>query len=363
MTMHFEDSTIAQVTTSLSPALEGPTGATGATGVTGATGATGNTGDTGPTGATGDTGPTGPQGIQGITGATGATGNTGDTGSTGSTGATGADSTVPGPTGSTGATGIQGVTGPTGAAGPQGVTGPTGATGPQGADGQSTSYYNYKAKTTGLTGDPGAGYIIWNNATQASATEINIDHLTSDNVDIDLFLGLLKTGDQFVIQDTANSDNYQRWLVNSTAIVFPNNYVNVSVTLGTATHSFTNDDPVILAILSGGATGPTGPQGNQGVTGPTGATGPYPNIANASDNRILTSDGATGANAEANLTFDGTTLGLTGTVNIYNAPATGTAATQIIVRNPVTGELEIIDINTLFDYGKAYVMSNFNYLS
>ena len=40
MTMHFEDSNIAQAITSLSPALQGATGATGATGI-GATGATG----------------------------------------------------------------------------------------------------------------------------------------------------------------------------------------------------------------------------------------------------------------------------------------------------------------------------------
>jgi hypothetical protein len=40
ITMHFEDSNIAQVTTSLSPALKGSTGATGATGIQGATGST-----------------------------------------------------------------------------------------------------------------------------------------------------------------------------------------------------------------------------------------------------------------------------------------------------------------------------------
>jgi hypothetical protein len=156
--------------------------------------------------------------------------------------------------------------------------------------------------------------------------------------------------------------------------------VEVPVSLGTATHSFSNNDPLIVAIKVSGVTGPTGPQGPQGitgatgytgidgVTGATGATGPgFQAISNAGDNRILTSDGGTAtANAEGNLTFDGTTLGLTGTVNIYNEPAIGATATQIIVRNPVTGELEIVDINTLitpFDYGKAYVMTNFNYLS
>jgi hypothetical protein len=69
MTMHFEDSNIAQVVTSLSPALQGATGATGATGTQGDTGATGATGVAGVGGATGATG----VGTQGATGATGAT--------------------------------------------------------------------------------------------------------------------------------------------------------------------------------------------------------------------------------------------------------------------------------------------------
>jgi hypothetical protein len=68
MTMHFEDSNVAQVVSSLSSATQGATGATGATGI-GATGATGIQGDIGSTGATGATG----IGIQGSTGATGVT--------------------------------------------------------------------------------------------------------------------------------------------------------------------------------------------------------------------------------------------------------------------------------------------------
>lgn len=50
------------------------------------------------------------------------------------------------------------------------------------------------------------------------------------------------------------------------------------------------------------------------ITGGGGAT-----ISNAGDNRILTSDGtSTGINGESNLTFDGTTLGVTGVIDIDN---------------------------------------------
>lgn len=75
ITMHFENSNIAQVVTSLSPALQGATGATGATGIQGDIGATGSTGATGVAGTDGATGATGATGI-GMQGATGATGIT-----------------------------------------------------------------------------------------------------------------------------------------------------------------------------------------------------------------------------------------------------------------------------------------------
>ena len=66
-----------------------------------------------------------------------------------------------------------------------------------------------------------------------------------------------------------------------------------------------------------GSTGPTGPTGStgaqgtagaQGATGSTGPTGPAPTIANATDNRVITSAGGSTLNGEANLLFDGNTL-------------------------------------------------------
>lgn len=71
----------------------------------------------------------------------------------------------------------------------------------------------------------------------------------------------------------------------------------------------------------GGGSGVTGPTGPTGVTGPT---GPLASISNVADNRILTSDGTTsGINAEANFTFDGSLLSLSGSANFGNAGTTG----------------------------------------
>jgi hypothetical protein len=60
-----------------------------------------------------------------------------------------------------------------------------------------------------------------------------------------------------------------------------------------------------------GNQGPTGPQGNQGNTGPNAGITSYTNPA---DNRVITSVNSTTINAESNLTFDGSTLTVTGTI-------------------------------------------------
>jgi len=208
----------------------------GAPGATGNDGGTGATGDAGPTGATGDAGPTGA---------------TGDVGLIGPTGATGSD----GPTGATGATGSDG---------------PTGATG---ADGFSTAYYSYKAHINDQTTPPASGEVRWDNSTQISSTNLYVSHLTSDNTDIDVFLALISNGDALIIQDEVNSDNNQRWTVNGTPSITPNNYVTIPVTYVNGGYTFSNDQSIIFAPLSIGAQGPQGPQGTTGNNGPTGATG------------------------------------------------------------------------------------------
>ena len=72
----------------------------------------------------------------------------------------------------TGSLSINGVQLPTtGSSGAQGIQGIQGV---QGTEGASNAFFNYQAKDTITTGDPGSGHIIWNNATQASATSISV---------------------------------------------------------------------------------------------------------------------------------------------------------------------------------------------
>ena len=295
----------------------GPTGSQGTTGPKGETGPTGSQGETGPTGPKGETGPTGPKGETGPTGADstvqGPTGSKGETGPTGPKGETGADSTVPGPTG---ITGFQGETGPIG---PTGATGPKGETGPEGQPGLSTSYYKYKADTTTNTPPPGAGYLIWDNAIQISSSNLTFSHLSDDGIDVDVFLSLISSGSNIIIQGATSSLNYQNWKVSGSPVIVPNNYVTIPVNYIDGGYTFTNNDPLIAAVkligLTGpkGETGPIGPQGSTGPIGPQGETGPTGVQGETGPTGVQGETGPTGPQGETGPTgADSTVPGPTG---------------------------------------------------
>ena len=158
----------------------------------------------------------------------------------------------------------------------------SGATGPTGPQGNSSSYFDYQAKTTATSGYPGDGHILWNTATQANATALLVSHLTQLNVDIDIFLSLLIATEIITIQDSTVSSNYQQWRINATPTNINANtvtsYWSIPVTLlssgGTGTTNFSNNHQIILALVSG-AQGATGPIGATGPTGPAGSIPTY----------------------------------------------------------------------------------------
>ena len=297
-------------------------------------------------------------------GSTGATGPAGE----GATGATGA-------TGSTGATGVQGSTGATGL-GATGLTGSTGATGPVG---YSSSIFNYLAKTGVTSGNPGDGYIIWDNSTQISAGNVIVNHLTSDNVDIDVFLATLIPTEQIIIQDRNDSGAYQIWDITAnltnTNPNTANSYWTIPVTLsssaGTGTTNFTNNHEIFIALLRGstgspgstgatgitGATGATGAIGETGATGPsglgsTGATGPSGiGSTGATGLSGVGSTGATGPSTAINATNDTTTASDFYPVFVAGTGTnqTPTASTTKLYFRPSTGTLNATVLNSLSD--------------
>jgi hypothetical protein len=64
-----------------------------------------------------------------------------------------------------------------------------------------------------------------------------------------------------------------------------------------------------------GATGPKGEKGAPGASGPKGTKGTAATIDNDSNNRVVTAKGDGSLNAESNLTFNGSTLTVTGNIH------------------------------------------------
>jgi hypothetical protein len=204
----------------------------------------------------------------------------------------------------------------------------------------------YQANTGATSGYPGDGDILWNAGTQTSATQINVSHLTDNNIDIDIFLSLLSAGEQIVIQSQTSSSSYQTWTITGTPTNFnpgaANSYWAFPVSLvasgGAGTTNFSNGAALFLALVSGvtgptGATGPTGPTGAAStVAGPTGATGPTGAASTVAGPTGPTGPAGTGTNIS--VSDEGTLLtsGVT-SFNFTGAGVTATAATNAVTVN------------------------------
>ena len=123
--------------------------------------------------------------------------------------------------------------------------------------GGTTYAFFYQAKTSITSGDPGSGHIIWNNATQTSATQVNVSHLTDVPVeDIDIYLTALVIGNRLIIQDRNDSERFQIWTVSGTPTEIGSSYWTIPVTLVQSQGAaFTNNHDLLFAIVSGGSGG------------------------------------------------------------------------------------------------------------
>jgi hypothetical protein len=185
----------------------------------------------------------------------------------------GGGSNTSGTSGTSGAQGSSGATGNSGTSGTSGVNGSSGATGTSGTsgvNGASNSLFNYQAKTTITSGDPNSGHIIWNNATQSSATSISISDTDQNSNNIDLFLSNLVSGTTITIQDQSNHTNYQSWLIGTP--VDNTTYWTIPVTLITSTYSFPNNHQVLF-IITTTPSGTSGTSGTNGINGSSGTSG------------------------------------------------------------------------------------------
>jgi len=130
-----------------------------------------------------------------------------------------------------------------------------GPAGEAGASGGSTSAWNYKAKTNATSGYPGNGYLIWDNATQTSATSIIVSHLNDDDADLELLLGFFVVGQKLFIQDRDESANNQVWQISGTPTLTGANtstaYYTFPVTLvSSAGAAFNNNHQLLFGAIS-----------------------------------------------------------------------------------------------------------------
>ena len=212
----------------------------------------GGSSDTVGAGGTGFSGEVGASGISGFSGYSGQVGASGDSGFSGWSGEVGLS-------GISGYSGFSGEVGQSGFSGFSGASGISGYSGFSGAPGSSSSFFEYHANTGSISGYPGDGAITWNNATQTSATIINVSHITDNNVDVDVYLALLTQSEEFVIQDASLSANSQTWEITGTPIHYnggsSSSYWAYPVTLvssaGTGTTGFANNHNLIFALVNG----------------------------------------------------------------------------------------------------------------
>lgn len=194
------------------------------------------------------------QGAQGIQGNQGIQGEPGPQGEQGIQGIQG----IQGDPGPQGEQGIQGDPGPQGDQGIQGIQGIQGDTGPQGVPGVSASLWQYRASNS-TAGNPGNGKVGWDNVNQILAANLLVNHLTSDGLDIDIFLTYLQVGQEVVIQDANLSENAQHWMITADPIETIEGLTHwwtIPVTLvsssGTGTTGFPNNHELVVALVRNG---------------------------------------------------------------------------------------------------------------
>lgn len=127
--------------------------------------------------------------------------------------------------------------------------------GAAGANGGSSTAWRYRAKTNATSGYPTDGHLLWNNATQLSATQILVSHLNDDDTDIELFLSFFAEGQKLFIQNRDDSSQNQIWEITGTPTVTnPNTstaYYTFPVTLVSSQGAeFTNNHSILFGTIT-----------------------------------------------------------------------------------------------------------------
>lgn len=110
---------------------------------------------------------------------------------------------------------------------------------------------NYKIDTSGTTPPAASGDIKYSNATQISSTNLYVNDLTSDGIDIGIMLSFLTVGSVLLIQDANDHLNYQNWQISAAPTLSGTTYtipVTLSSSAGTGTTGFANNHDVFFSV-------------------------------------------------------------------------------------------------------------------
>ena len=100
------------------------------------------------------------------------------------------------------------------------------------ANSGNSNFYLYKSKT-GLSPNPLAGNITYNNNNQSLATFIYINHLTRDGIDIEVFFKQISTLSDVYIQDQMFSYNWIQYNITGTPTIVSGDKITIPVSLRT----------------------------------------------------------------------------------------------------------------------------------
>jgi len=138
-------------------------------------------------------------------------------------------------------------------------TGPIGPQGIQGEFGGDSAEYAFDVATA--KADPGSGKLRYNNATPASATEIYIDILDANAVDISAWLAALDDSTSTIkgrIRVFKKDDSSKFATFNITAITDETGYYTLAVTYVTGNSTFADTDEIVVTFSATGDKGETG---------------------------------------------------------------------------------------------------------
>ena len=212
--------------------------------------------------------------------------------------------------------------GTTGDTGSTGSTGSTGATGASGTNSQLAMTWSSSTSDA----DPGAGKIAFNNGTLSSVSILYVDDADDASADIS---GFVQSWD-----DVSNAE--ARGIVTVTKEGTPSTYATFKVSGAVTDASGYTKVPVTHVVSSGSFSNTDGVGVHFSYSG---ADGAGTSLSGSTNNTVTTVTGANAIIGESNLTFDGSTLAVTGNQTISTTLGVSGVASFSVAANVAQSSL------------------------